>query len=209
MKKIYFLLFIALFQQSLELNWNPMSTLGNSLWASRNFLFRLIFPKKDIAYYSTKLDQKVEELNKRNYNPKGYKICNPKPSTSIYVFVDEECGGMFPTNNPKIAFSRVDAIKKFLTDELNKCMHGINQGLEDEFKRLMGEIGLPAAITKSIADRAMSICRGTVCPLGVCKTIGRCRSEQDIGKALRMGEILQKSSDAFIPCAKNLLNRQY
>ena len=210
MKKIYFLLFIALFQQSLELNWNPWSTLGKSLWDSKDFLFRLIFPKKnDIVYYSKQLDQKVEELNKRNYNPKGYKICNPKPSTSIYVFVDEECGGMFPTNNPKIAFSRVDAIKKFLTDELNKCMHGINQGLEDEFKRLMGEIGLPAAITKSIADRAMSICRGTVCPLGVCQAVLRCSNNQDIGKALRMGEIIVKSADAFIPCAKSLLDRQY
>ena len=203
MKKIYFLLFIALFQQSLELNWNPLSTLGKSLWASKDFLFHLIFPKKnDIEYYSKQLDQKVEELNKRNYNPKGYKICEFKNRWDY----DVECSFF---RRDKIATSRVQVIKKFLTDELNKCAHEQNKDMEAEFKRLSAEIGFPSVITKSIADRAISICRGTVCPLGVCQAVLRCSNNQDIGKALRMGEIIVKSADAFIPCAKSLLDRQY
>ena len=208
MKKIYFILFIALFQQSLELNWNPLSTLGKSLWASKDFLFHLIFPKKnDIEYYSKQLDQKVEELNKRNYNPKGYKICPPKQSD---IFSDPSCAPHFPyNNNLPAATSRVQAIKRFISDELNKCMHEQNKDMEAEFKRLSAEIGYPSVITKSIADRAISICRGTVCPLGVCQAVLRCSNNQDIGKALRMGEIIVKSADAFIPCAKSLLDRQY
>ena len=207
MKRIYLLLFIALFQQSLELNWNPLSTLGKSLWDSRNFLFRLVFPNKDIAYYSKQLDKKVEELNNRNYNPKGYKICPPKQSD---IFSDPSCAPHFPyNNNLPAATSRVQAIKRFISDELNKCMHEQNKDMEAEFKRLSAEIGFPSAITKAMADRAMFLCRGTVCPVGVCVAAGRCSSQRDANKAGRMGEILVKSADAFIPCAKNLLNRQY
>ena len=208
MKKIYFLLLIALFQQSLELNWNPLSTLGNSVWSSRDYLFHLIFPKKDIAYYSKKLDKKVEELNNRNYNPKGYKICpnylacfgkkweNPVPSQ---------------TNRPfKFYRTRLDAIKQFISDEVAKCMHEKNKDMENEFKRLSAEIGLNSVIvTKPIAERAMVLCRGTVCPLGVCVAAGKCTGVMDANKAGRMKVILEKSADAFTPCAKDVLNRQY
>ena len=205
MKRIYFLLFIALFQQSLELNWNPLSTLGKSLWDSRNFLFRLVFPNKDIAYYSKQLDKKVEELNKRNYNPKGYKVC-----ANIMSCPGE--GFPYPTlpgQIKPISNTRLQAIKRFITDELIKCMHEKNKDMENEFKRLSAEIHFPSVITKAMSDRAIFLCRGRVCPVGLCVAAGGCRNQNDANKAGRMGEIIEKSADAFIPCAKSLLDRQY
>ena len=208
MKKVYFLLSILLFQQSFGLEWNPWATLGSSLNLSKEFLFRLVFPKKDIAYYSKKLNEKINELNKKNYTPPGYKIgsvdCLKNPWNT-------ECNkNNIPTTKPQVVYgNRLDAIRKYFQEEIAKCMKEKNKNLENEFVKLRNELGLPTTINPLTEKNVKSMCKGNICPLGVCKATGRCKNNNDVNKANRMQKILDSLPGAFKPCAEVLLKRKY
>ena len=206
MKRYYFLILVLFFQHSFELDWNPWSTLGNSLNSSKEFLFRLIFPKKDIKYYSEKLDDKVKELDKKNYNPPGYKIGKDK---CLDIRWDPDCINNMPVKPQKYYATRFEAIRQYLKDELIKCMGEKNKNLENEFIKLRNELHLPETVNPIVAKKVQGICKGAICPLGVCKAIGRCLSKDEINKANRMQEILEQLPEAFKPCAKDLLGRKY
>ena len=205
MKRYYFLILILFFQQSFELDWNPWSTLGSSLNSSKEFLFRLIFPKKDIAYYSKLLDKKVKELDNKNYNPPGYKIGKDKCLNSRW---DPNCVNI-QLKPQKYYATRFDAIRQYFQDELIKCMGEKNKNLENEFIKLRNELHLPATVNPIIAKNVQGMCRGSICPLGVCKAMGRCLINDEINKANRMQKILEQLPGAFKPCAKDLLGRKY